>query len=46
MALIYQTKENINSKILISAIADFCQYVEKPTMPVFDNAPVHRTKRN
>lgn len=44
LALTYQTKENINSQFLISAIEDFCQYVEKPTVLVLDNAPVHRSK--
>ncbi len=33
----YQTKQNINSKFLISAIDDFCRYVEKPTVLVLDN---------
>jgi transposase len=40
----YQTKENINSKFLISVIDDFCRYVEKPTVLVLGNAPVHRSK--
>ena len=44
VAVTYQTKENINSKFLISAIDDFCRYVEKPTVLVLDNAPVHRSK--
>jgi len=44
VAVTYQTKENINSRFLISAIDDFCQYVEKPTVLVLDNAPVHRSK--
>jgi len=44
LAVTYQTKENINSRFLISAIDDFCQYVEKPTVLVLDNAPVHRSQ--
>ena len=44
VAVTYQTKENINSEFLISAIDDFCQYVDKPTVLVLDNAPVHRSK--
>ena len=44
VAVTYQTKENINSKFPIAAISDFCRYVEKPTVPVLDNAPVHRSK--
>lgn len=44
VAVTYQTKENINSKFLISAIDDFCQYVEKPTVLVLNNAPTHRSQ--
>ena len=44
VAITYPTKENINSKFLIAAIDDFCRYIEKPTVPVLDNAPVHRSK--
>jgi transposase len=44
VAVTYKTKENINSKFLISAIDDFCRYIEKPTVLVLDNAPVHRSK--
>ena len=44
VAVTYQTKENINSKFLISAIDDFCRYVEKPTVLVLDNAPIHRSQ--
>jgi len=44
VAVTYQTKDNINSRFLISAIDDFCRYVEKPTVLVLDNAPVHRSK--
>lgn len=44
VAVTYQTKANINSGFLIQAIDDFCQYVEKPTVLVLDNAPVHRSK--
>jgi hypothetical protein len=44
VAITYQTKENINSRFLISALDDFCQYIEKPTVLVLDNAPVHRSK--
>jgi len=42
VAVTYQRKENINSRFLISAIDDFCQYVDKATVLVLDNAPVHR----
>jgi len=44
VAVTYQTKSNINSSFLISSIDDFCQYVEKPTVLVLDNAPIHRSK--
>jgi hypothetical protein len=44
VAVTHQTKENINSRFLISSIDDFCRYVEKPTVLVLDNAPVHRSK--
>ena len=44
VAVTYQTKENIKSKFLISSIDDFCRYVEKPTVLVLDNAPVHRSR--
>ncbi|HLM59722.1 MAG TPA: IS630 family transposase [Pyrinomonadaceae bacterium] len=44
VAVTYQTKANINSGFLISSIDDFCRYVEKPTVLVLDNAPVHRSK--
>ncbi len=44
VAVTYQTKENINSRFLISSIDDFCQYIEKPTVLVLDNAPVHRSQ--
>lgn len=44
VAVTYQTKANINSEFLIRAIDDFCKYIEKPTVLVLDNAPVHRSK--
>ena len=44
VAVTYQTKENINPKFLIASIDDFCRSVEKPTVLVLDNAPVHRSK--
>jgi hypothetical protein len=44
VAVTYQTKANINSAFLIRSIDDFCRYVEKPTVLVLDNAPVHRSK--
>lgn len=44
IAITYQTKANINSGFLIRSIDDFCQYIEKPTVLVLDNAPVHRSK--
>jgi transposase len=44
VAVTYQTKANINSDFLIQSIDDFCRYVEKPTVLVLDNAPVHRSK--
>ncbi len=44
VAVTYQTKANINSDFLISSIDDFCRYIEKPTVLVLDNAPVHRSK--
>lgn len=44
VAVTYQTKANINSEFLIRSIDDFCKYIEKPTVLVLDNAPVHRSK--
>ena len=44
VAITYQTGENINSRFLISAIDDFCRYIERPTVLVLDNAPVHRSQ--
>lgn len=44
VAITYRSGANINSQFLISAIDDFCQYIEKPTVLVIDNAPVHRSK--
>ena len=45
VAVTYQTTANINSDFLIRSIDDFCQYIEKPTVLVLDNAPVHRSKQ-
>ena len=44
VAVTYQSEANINSQFLISAIDDFCQHIEKPTVLVIDNAPTHRSK--
>lgn len=44
VAVTYQSEANINSEFLIRSISDFCQYIEKPTVLVIDNAPVHRSK--
>jgi transposase len=44
VAITYQADENINSEFLIQSIDDFCQYLEKPTVLVIDNAPTHRSK--
>jgi hypothetical protein len=44
VAVTYQTPANINSEFLIRSIDDFCKYLEKPTVLVLDNAPVHRSK--
>ena len=44
VAITYQSEANINSEFLISSINDFCQYIEKPTVLVIDNAPTHRSK--
>lgn len=38
----YESEKNIDSEFLIKAIDDFCQYVDKPTVLVLDNAPTHR----
>lgn len=45
VAITYQSQANINSEFLIQSIDDFCQYLEKPTVLVIDNAPTHRSKR-
>lgn len=44
VAITYQSSGNINSEFLIRSIDDFCQYLDKPTVLVIDNAPVHRSK--
>lgn len=44
VAITYQSKENINPRFLVQSIDDFCQYLEKPTVLVIDNAPTHRSK--
>jgi transposase len=44
VAVTYQADGNINSQFLISSINDFCQYLDKPTVLVIDNAPTHRSK--
>ncbi len=43
--LTYESAENINSDFLIRSISDFCQYLEKPTVLVLDNAPTHRSEK-
>jgi transposase len=43
VAVTYQSKTNIDSKFIIQAIDDFCQYLDKPTVLVVDNAPTHRS---
>jgi len=45
LCLTYESKENINSDFLIRVLDDFCGYLEKPTVLVLDNAPVHRSKK-
>lgn len=44
VAITYQSEANIDSRFLIDSINDFCQYIEKPTVLVIDNAPTHRSK--
>jgi hypothetical protein len=44
VAITYQSEENIDAKFLVQSIDDFCQYVEKPTVLVIDNAPTHRSR--
>jgi transposase len=39
----YESSENINADFLIQSVEDFCQYLEKPTVLVLDNAPTHRS---
>jgi len=43
VAVTYPSQQNINSKFLIDSIDDFCQYLDKPTVLVLDNAPTHRS---
>lgn len=43
--LTYESTENINSDFLIQSLDDFCQYVEKPTVLVLDNAPTHKSEK-
>lgn len=44
VAVTYQSAENINAKFLVESIDNFCQYLEKPSVLVIDNAPTHRSK--
>lgn len=44
VAITYQSQENIDAQFLIQSIDDFCQYLNKPTVLVIDNAPTHRAK--
>jgi len=44
VAITYQAEENINAGFLVESINDFCQYLEKPTVLVIDNAPTHRSR--
>jgi len=44
VAITYQSEENINAEFLVRSINDFCQYLDKPTVLVIDNAPTHRSK--
>lgn len=44
VAITYQSEENIDAKFLVKSIDDFCQYLEKPTVLVIDNAPTHRSR--
>ncbi len=43
--VIYEAAENINSDFLIRSIDDFCQYIQKPTVLILDNAPTHRSEK-
>jgi len=43
IAITYQNEKNLNSEFLIRSIDDFCQYIDKPTVLVLDNAPTHRS---
>jgi hypothetical protein len=40
----YESSANINSEFLIKAIDDFCRYIDKPTVLILDNAPMHRSE--
>lgn len=44
VAITYRSQENIDARFLIQSIDDFCQYPDKPTVLVIDNAPTHRAK--
>lgn len=41
----YECAANVNSDFLIQSLNDFCQYLDKPTVPVLDNAPTHRSAK-
>ncbi len=45
VAVTYKSEANITSEFLIKSIDDFCQYLDKPTVLVIDNAPIHRSFR-
>lgn len=40
----YESVADVDSRFPIDSIDDFCRYVEKPTVPVLDNAPTHRSE--
>ena len=44
VAITYPAEGNINTEFVIGSVDDFCQYLDKPTVLVIDNAPVHRSR--
>lgn len=41
---VYQNEKSINSGFFIEAVEDYIQRIDKPTVLVLDNSPIHRSK--
>jgi len=41
---VYQNEKSIDSEFFINAVEDYIQKIDKPTVLVVDNSPIHRSK--